>query len=89
MKIRLNAQYKSVPTGFKAAQNFKLFSPNYGKHFALLIYGIGQFICENAPSIDCTSVRSRIDLVSPKVEKKWHLGKAGRLKGIKVYLMTN
>ena len=56
MKIRLNAQYKSVPTGFKAAQNFKLFSPNYGKHFALLIYGIGQFICENAPSIECTSV---------------------------------
>ena len=57
MKIRLNAQYKSVPTGFKAAQNFKLFSPNYGKHFALLIYGKGQFICENAPSIECTSVK--------------------------------
>ena len=56
MKICLNAQYKSVPTGFKAAQNFKLFSPNYGKHFALLIYGKGKFICENAPSIECTSV---------------------------------
>ena len=60
MKIRLNAQYKSVPTGFKAAQNFKLFSPNYGKHFALLIYGKGQFICENAPSIECTSVGIKI-----------------------------
>ena len=56
IKICLTAQYKSVPTGFKAAQNLKLFSPNYGKHFALLIYGIGQFICENAPSIECTSV---------------------------------
>ena len=63
MKICLNAQYKSVPTGFKAAQNFKLFSPNYGKHFALLIYGKGKFICENAPSIECTSVLIWIEII--------------------------